>query len=157
MTTTDSISFTATLTPLEGPMFTAAVWIPAPISEMFRKQKGAVRVLCSIKGEAEFPCALNPRGEEYMIIVSKELMKRHKLSDTDHFLVAIRPDPDDGLRMPEELQEVLEQDAWGSRLFEALLPGRKRGYIYYVRSAKSVDTRIKRAFEIVEKLKVTKR
>jgi uncharacterized protein YdeI (YjbR/CyaY-like superfamily) len=92
-----------------------------------------------------------------MIIASKELIKRHTLTASEDFQVSIRRDPENGLLLPEEFQEVLNQDDWGKRLFEALLPGQKRGYIYYVRSAKSVDTRIKRAFEIIEKLKIIKR
>jgi hypothetical protein len=138
-------------------MFTHSIRIPAEVASTFRTAKGAIRVLCAVEGNAEFPCALNPRGNEYIIIVSKAFIKQHKLAGLQNFQISIRPDPDNGLRMPEELREVLDQDEWGSRLFGALLPGRKRGYIYYVRSAKSIDTRIKRAFEIVEKLKTTKR
>jgi hypothetical protein len=156
MITHEPIQFTAELSWLEGPMFTHSIRIPPEIRDRFRTTKGAIRVLCSIEGSTEFPCALNPRGHEYIIIVSKAFIKQHKLAGVSSFQVSIRPDPDNGLLLPEELQEVLDQDEWGSRLFEALLPGRKRGYIYYVRSAKTVDTRIKRAFEIVQKLKTTK-
>jgi hypothetical protein len=145
--------FTATLTELEGPMFYAAIHIPLHLTAFFRKTKGAIRVLCSINGKEEFPCALNPRGNEYLIIVSKALIRQHTLAPGVTFKVAIRLDPDKGLLMPEELQEVLNQDEWGNTLFEALTPGRKRGYIYYIRTAKTVDTRLKRSFEIVEKLK----
>jgi hypothetical protein len=113
--------------------------------------------LCSIEGKNEFPCALNPRKEEYIIIVSKALKKEHKLISSKPFRVSIRIDPENGLLLPEELEEVLNQDQWGKRLFEALLPGRKRGYIYYVRNAKSIDTRIKRSLEIILKLKVGNR
>ncbi|QHT71321.1 YdeI/OmpD-associated family protein [Rhodocytophaga rosea] len=157
MTTSEPIRFTAELSLLDGPMFTHAIRIPPDIGELFRTAKGAIRVLCSIGRKDEFPCALNPRGDEYIIIVSKALIRQHKLAGLQNFEVSIRTDPDNGLLLPEEFQEVLDQDEWGKRLFEALLPGHKRGYIYYVRSAKSVDTRIKRAFEIVEKLKTTKR
>lgn len=156
MTNDESIQFTGQLSWLDGPMFTHSIRIPEDVGTTFRTGKGAIRVLCSIEGSTEFPCALNPRGNEYIIIVSKAFIKQHKLAGVSHFQVSIRPDPDNGLLLPEELQEVLDQDEWGSRLFNALLPGRKRGYIYYVRSAKTVDTRIKWAFEIVQKLKTSK-
>lgn len=151
------VHFMATLTEQESPMFTSSILLPARVAEQFRTPKGAIRVLCSIEQAEEFPCALNPRGNDYIIIVSKALIKKHKLMYGNPFKVAIRPDPENGLLLPEELQEVLAQDDWGSSLFNTLLPGRQRGYIHYVRSAKTVDTRIKRALEIVEKLKRTPR
>jgi hypothetical protein len=149
------VTFTATLADLDKPMFPAAIRIPAGVADQFRQPKGAIRVLCSINHTAEFPCALNPRGDQYLIIASKALIRKHKLANGHPFTVTIRPDPDNGLLLPEELQEVLEQDTWGKAVFNGLLPGMQRSYIYYVRSAKSMDTRIKRSFEIVEKLKRT--
>lgn len=147
----------ATLTEQESPMFTSSILLPDQAAEQFRTPKGAIRVLCSIEQAEEFPCALNPRGNDYIIIVSKALIKKHKLTYDNPFKVAIRLDPENGLLLPEELQEVLAQDDWGNSLFNKLLPGRQRGYIHYVRSAKTVDTRIKRALEIIEKLKHTSR
>ena len=58
-----------------------------------------------------------------------------------------------GLPMPEELQEVLNQDDEGNRLFEALTNGRQRTILYYVAKAKDVDRRIHAALVIVEHLK----
>lgn len=153
MTIEAPVVFNATLTDPEGPMFSAAICIPIHVAALFRKKKGAIRILCAINGKKEFPCALNPRGNEYFIIVSKALMRECSLTEGLSFEVAIRIDPDNGLLLPEELQEVLNQDEWGSTLFEALQPGQKRGYIHYVRTAKTMDTRIKRSLEIIEKLK----
>jgi hypothetical protein len=147
------VVFTATLTDPQEPMFSAAIRIPIPVAALFRNKKGAIRILCSIRGEAEFPCALNPRGNEYFIIISKALIRQHLLTEGLPFEVAIRIDPDNGLLLPEELREVLNQDEWGHTLFEALQPGQRRGYIHYVRTAKTMDTRIKRSLEIIGKLK----
>jgi hypothetical protein len=147
------VIFTATLTEAEGPMFSYQIYIPKDVAEVFRQPKGAVRVLCSIKNAEEFPCALNPRGNDYIIIASKALVKKHRLENAVPFKVSLRSDPNDGLLLPEELLEVLLQDEFGNQVFEALLPGRKRGLIYYIRTGKSVDTRIKRSLEIIEKLK----
>lgn len=129
------------------------IHVPEEVAARFRQAKGPVRILCSIEGQEEFPCALNPRGNNYVIIASKELIRQHRLKPDVSFSVSIRKDLNDGLLLPEELLEVLNQDEWGSQIFDNLLPGRKRGYIYYIRQAKSIDTRIKRAIEIIEKLK----
>ncbi len=110
MSTEEPIPFTATLTELEGPMFGAAIRIPTQVAEIFRKSKGAIRILCSIEGQAEFPCALNPRADDYIIIVSKALKKQHKLISERTFRISIRLDPQNGLLLPEELEEVLNQD-----------------------------------------------
>ncbi len=147
------VTFSACLSSVEGPMLHHVIIVPADVSAVFRQAKGAVRILCAINGKAEFPCALNPRGIDYVIMASKQLIREHRLQESIPFKVTIRKDIHNGLQMPEELAEVLCDDAYGSELFEALLPGHKRGLIYYIRSAKSMDTRIKRSLELVEKIK----
>ncbi len=146
-------AFTASLSPAEGPMIHHLIIVPEEVSAMYRKDKGAVRILCSVEGMEEFPCALNPRGEDYVIMASKQLIRKHHLKEGIPFKVSIRPDLNDGLELPEEFLEVLNQDGHANQLFEALLPGLKRSLLYYIRSAKSTDTRIKRSFQIAEKLK----
>lgn len=150
-------SFRASISHSGNKMALNEIIVPAALAAAFNARKGAVRILCSIEGMEEFPCALNPRkGGGYVIIASKQLIKSHKLENKTDFEVKIRPDLHEGLALPEEFSEVLIQDEWGSQLFDELLPGRKRGLIHYVRSAKSVDTRIRRSFEIVGKLKQEK-
>ncbi|KAA8483113.1 uncharacterized protein DUF1905 [Arcticibacter tournemirensis] len=148
-----SVTFTATLSPVEGPMIHHVIIVPQEVSATFRKEKGAVRVLCSVEGKEEFPCALNPRGEEYVIMASKQLIRKHRLNEGVPFSVSVRSDLNDGLELPEEFVEVLNQDEYASQCFEALLPGLKRSLLYYIRSAKSTDTRIKRSLQIAEKAK----
>ncbi len=48
------------------------------------------------------------------------------------------PDP------PEELTETLSRDAELKSAFESLTPGRKRGYIYFISSARQAKTRLSR-------------
>lgn len=146
-------SFSACLSPVEGPMIHHLIIVPREVSAKFRKDKGAVRILCSIEGKEEFPCALNPREGEYVIMASKQLIRKHRLKEGVPFSVSIRPDLNDGLELPEEFLEVLSQDDFANQCFEALLPGLKRSLLYYIRSAKSTDTRIKRSLQIAEKVK----
>ena len=127
--------------------------IPNEVAENFVNGKGAPRIMCSVKGNPEFPCALNPRHGRYVIIASKQLIKKNKLLADVPFEISIRHDPENGLRQPEELEAVLDQDEAASRAFSGLNDGYKRGYIYYINQAKSIDSRIKRALEIVNKLK----
>lgn len=58
-----------------------------------------------------------------------------------------------GLPMPEEMQEVLDSDEEGNRLFHALTPGKQRTLLYIAGFPKTSDKRISRAIVIVEHLK----
>lgn len=130
------------------------ITVPYSVVEQFENPKGIIRVICSIKEREEFPCALNPRKDgEHIIIASKALIKKHRIIEGEEFAIRVRKDEAEGLAAPEELIEAFALDDWGLQLFEKLLPGKQRGLIYYIRSAKSIDTRIKRSFEIIEKLK----
>lgn len=147
------LSFNARLESIEGPMAHHVIVVPAEIAKQFVSGKGAVRILCAIGDTAEFHCALNPRHGEHVIIASKQLIKAHKLLTGMPFRMSIRIDPHNGLALPEELSEVFNQDEFACEVYQALPDGEKRGLIYYIRQAKSMDTRIKRSLEMMEKLK----
>ncbi len=147
------VTFPVVLEPIDEKMVHHLIVVPVEIVKGFLKRKGAPRIFCSVKGSPEFACALNPRHGRYVIIASKQLIKKHKLLVDVPFEISIRHDPDNGLGRPEELDEVLMQDEAASKAFTALNDGHKRGYIYYVNQAKSIDSRIKRSLEIVEKIK----
>ena len=55
--------------------------------------------------------------------------------------------------LPEELIEVLAQDEEGKREWQALKPGMQRSLAYYVNGVKNIDSRIRRAISLIEKLK----
>ncbi|MDP3470189.1 MAG: YdeI/OmpD-associated family protein [Daejeonella sp.] len=148
-----NVYFTAHLEDVEGPMVHHVLIIPDEIAEKFISGKGSVRILCRIEDTTEFPCALLPRHGRYVIIASLKLIKENNLSVGTAFNISIRPDPGNGLDLPEEFIEVLAQDEFAYKAFIALKDGEKRGYLYYIRQAKSIETRIKRSFEIAEKLK----
>lgn len=149
----ESVTFSVILEPLEEKMIHHLIEVPDEIAKKFVKGKGAPRIFCSVKGNTEFPCAINPRHGRYVIIASKQLIRAHKLSPAVPFEITIRHDPENGLGLPEVLAEVLEQDDNGHHAFYALNDGHKRGLIYYINQAKSIDTRIKRSLDIVEKIK----
>lgn len=154
MTIFNPVIFTAHLEPVKGPMVHHVIIVPDEIAGNFIKERGPARILCAIKNKAGFHCALMPRHGRYVIIASKELIKVHKLQIGTPFDISIQTDPHNGLELPEELSEVLEQDEFGYKVYMDLPDGEKRGFIYYIRQAKSIDTRIKRCIEILEKIKL---
>ena len=150
----EPVTLTVILESLNEKMVHHLIVVPNQIAEHFVNGKGAPRIICSVKGNPEFPCALNPRHGRYVIIASKQLIKKNKLLADVPFEISIRHDPENGLRQPEELEAVLDQDEIAYQAFVGLNDGYKRGYIYYVNQAKSVDSKIKRALEIAAKIKV---
>lgn len=149
----ERVSLNVVLEPLDEKMVHHLIVVPDEIAKQFVNGKGAPRILCSVEGSAEFPCALNPRHGRHVIIASQQLIKKNKLSLDRPFSIVIRHDPHNGLGLPEELAEVLEQDEVASKAYDALNDGHKRGLIHYINQAKSVDSRVKRSIEIMEKMK----
>lgn len=149
----EKISFNVVLEPLDEKMIHHLIVVPDVIAKKFIDGKGAPRIFCSVEGDTEFPCALNPRHGRYVIIASKQLIKKNKLAVEIPFKISIRKDPYNGLGLPEELAEVLDQDLTACKAYNALNNGHKRGLIHYINQAKSVDSRIKRSLEIMEKMK----
>lgn len=153
MSRNEQVSFCVELEPVEGPMVHHVIVVPEEIAMKFMQGKGSLRILCAVKDAEEFHCALSPRNGKHVIIASKQLIKKNNLLPGKPFKISVRIDPDNGLSLPEELSAVLEQDEFASEVFGALLDGQKRGFIYYIRQARSVDTRIKRCLELMEKIK----
>jgi hypothetical protein len=112
------------------------------------------RIVCTMNGGEGFQCALLPWGELFYIIVNKK--KRDVLGivagDTVD-VVLVKDESKYGLPMPEEFQEVLNQDPDGDNLFHALSEGKQRSILYQLSKPKDIDVRIHQALLIVDHLK----
>lgn len=64
----------------------------------------------------------------------------------------LKVEPRGELELPEELSEILAVDAELSEAFDALTPGRQRGYAIHVSGAKQAATRISRIEKCREKI-----
>lgn len=112
------------------------------------------RVVCSINSGEAFQCALLPWGELFYIIVNKK--KRDEVGVVAGDMVSVVLVKDEskyGLPMPEEFEEVLNQDAEGDRMFHGLTAGKQRSILYLISKPKDIDIRIHQALLIVEHLK----
>lgn len=124
------------------------------IVEKFAFEGKSKRVLCSIKGTDPFPCALMPWGDFFYIMINKD--RRTKLGLEVGDLVEIELEKDEskyGMPMPEELQEVLNQDPEGDKLFHGLTAGKQRSMMYYIGKIKDIDKRIHASLIFLEHLK----
>lgn len=112
------------------------------------------RVVCTLNGKERFQCALMPSGGEFFIMVNKEIRTRLQIVSGDAVDVTLRLDESKyGMAMPEELEEVLKQDAKGDRFFHELTAGKRRSLMWIVSKGKDVDTRIHRALVVTEHLR----
>ena len=91
-------------------------------------------------------------GSRYFM-VSAQLRRQAKLGSGDPVKVKFWVVDPDVVDLPEELQAVLEQDIEALKKWNAFTKGLQRGLAHYVNSVKNVDSRIKRALEIMEKAK----
>jgi Domain of unknown function (DUF1905)/Bacteriocin-protection, YdeI or OmpD-Associated len=112
------------------------------------------RVLCSIKGAEPFACALMPWGDIFYIMVNKLRRTELGLNVGDNVDVILEKDESKyGMPMPEELQEVLNQDPEGNKLFHLLTAGKQRSMMWFIGKVKDIDKRIHTALIFVEHLK----
>lgn len=99
--------------------------------------------------------ALQLRKDGYAILMlSKAVLKGWKMEVGMKVEVLLKPDTSEfGMAFPEEFQIVLEQDPDADAAFRRRKPGTQRNVLYYIDSAKTEETRIKRALEMAERLK----
>src|SRR5688572_20719695 len=117
--------------------------ITGKIGEKFEKKDGSRRVVCTINGTESFQCALLPSDGDFVIVVNKVKRTKLGIGDGDGIDVELKVDDSKyGLPMPEELQEVLNQDPEGDKLFHALTPGKQRSLLYFIGKVKDIDRRI---------------
>ena len=152
--TSKRVKFKTTVTKSTGESGWHYLPVKGNIVKKFGFEGKFKRVVCTINGSLSFQCALMPWGEIFYIIVNKEKRDSVGIEGGDVVNVELVKDESKyGLPMPEEFQEVLNQDADGDRLFHELSPGKQRSLIYMVSNIKNIDKRIQIALIILEHLK----
>ena len=128
--------------------------VPPIYADMFKTDNCSRRVVCVLNESMTLHAAIMPHGKGWVISMNKTNLKKLGLKVGSPVQVNMRQDTSEfGLPMPEELSEVLEQDALAKGYFDALTAGKKRSLIHIVGGVKNVDKRIERALMIAEKLK----
>ncbi len=127
--------------------------IPLEIAEQLIEGKNR-RVICSINNLHTMQAALMPDKGNWFILINKPLCKKLALALGEKVTLTLSKDRSDyGMEMPEELQELLAQDAEFEKHFEKLTKGKQRSLIYIVAKVKSTQSRINKALAIAEHLK----
>ena len=129
------------------------VRVPAEVHAAYR-DTGLHRIVGTING-LPYRLALISDGEggSFIIFSMAKYLKKAGAKEGSKVQITLSPDPEPAeYPMPEELAEVLVQTEGAEELFFALTLGRQRGLAGFVADAKSVEVRLKRAFEMVRRL-----
>ena len=112
------------------------------------------RLLCTIKS-VTWQCGLVALGKgKGYISLNKKLIKQLDIKEGDTLTASLKKDESKyGMKMPEELKELLNQDQEGNKRYHALVPGKQRYIIYYIQQVKSSQLRVERAIMLIENLK----
>ena len=151
----NEVYFEATLDrlPKKGGEF--YIMVPDEIAAVFVEGRKPARVRCLLNGAVDFQCAIRPKGGGgFYINIGTPIRQEGKFVLGQKLSAQLREDDSEfGRDVPEELQELLEIDEEGKRLFYESLPSHQRGIIYYVAGAKSVQVRVDRAIMMINRLK----
>jgi hypothetical protein len=145
----DYVEFTGRIETLDwGTSTYTIVRLPDEVAARFAAE-GARRVEGEIN---EVPVNLAPTrapviGETFLW-TGRSLLDRIGLAPGDEVEVRLRKAPDDEVETPEDLAAALRA-AGASHLWEALTPGRRRGMIYQIGTAKTQATRDRRIAKLI--------
>lgn len=111
-----------------------------------------LRIEAEVEGIPLHGAWLSSPGRGHYLMISPALMKEAGLGLGDEVTVRFRPEVEDVVRLPEELERALSTNARRRSLWQALTPGRQRGLSYFVSNAKGAATREKRVTVVFDEL-----
>lgn len=117
--------------------------------------KANTRLIINAGGKDYRLAAISNGEGQFFIHLSQSMRRETGIKDSlrpFEFKVNLDPNPTD-IGLPEEFEVALDQDEEALEVFNSLKPGMQRSLCHYVNSAKRIDTRIKRALELAEKLR----
>ena len=114
-----------------------------------------IRLICTVNKKVSFSCGLMALGDglAYISIHSKRIKDAGTGVGEEVSVSLVMDDSKYGMEMPEELQEILEQDEVARLRFEKITPGKQRNIIRFVSSVKNSQLRIDRAWKLLTNLK----
>ncbi|MEL7499995.1 MAG: YdeI/OmpD-associated family protein [Planctomycetota bacterium] len=97
-----------------------------------------------------FENAWQPSGGKHFLIISKKKMKQCGLKVGDPLWVDFEVMDQDFVQLPPELERAVFARARLEKKWKELTPGKKRGFAFWVDSAKRPQTRQQRVDDVVE-------
>lgn len=146
-------TFKSTLARLDSSVWGLYFDIPKEVSDAFL-EKGVKRFVYNLGGQKVIHRAMLPHGDGlYFLYVNKALMKEFRWPIGTELEITMKEDTSEfGMEMPEEFEEALMAFPDAAEYFNNLTPGKQRTLIYMVAKPKRVETKVKKAIQIVEYL-----
>ncbi len=143
--------FTAPLSEITELLVHTVIYLPDNVMKKLPQKR--VRVKGKMNG-SPFSLAVQYRksGKSFFM-VSAPLRRAAKIKPGDKVVVEFSLVDPEKVELPEELEAVLAQDDEGMREWSKITPGLQRSLAHYVFSVKNVDSRIKRALFLINKVK----
>jgi hypothetical protein len=147
-------TFKAKLCTMESPLWNLHIPVPDKIYQEFKKA-GIKRVVVRYKEMVERPAAFMGKGDgSFFLMINKAEAKKLKLEIGESVDVSIEKDKSKyGMPMPEEMQELMDQDPEANKHFHALTPGVQRSLLYILGKPKQSQKRLEKAIILCEYLK----
>lgn len=127
--------------------------VPAEITDAVRAHK-AGRYVITINDAVTWHCGLLPTGDQrWFVAVSQEKIAaaQTKLGGWVH-VDLVTDHSKYGMAVPQDLQDCLNDDPEFVKRFDAMLPGKRRGRIHHIASAKTGATVAKRIAKLMTDL-----
>lgn len=148
-----SFEFPAPILKREAIMSYHYLPVPSDIAESLVKS-GTKRVIATINGVEENRGIQVTSKGEYYLVFGLQVLKRVRARPGDVVIASLKSDPHPTIiEVPEELEEVLNQDHEAGERFYGMTPSKRRAIGMFVTQAKRTETRIKRALEMAYKLR----
>lgn len=123
------------------------------LAEEFRAA-GHRRVQLSLNGVSSRRALQRHADGGGFIFLGRDYLAECGLRLGDTARVELSPDPSpDAVDLPAELEIALAQDAAAAASWARLTPGAQRGFIHRIATAKREETRARRAWEVIDRLK----
>jgi hypothetical protein len=143
--------FIAPLSEITELLVHTVVYIPESVMKKLPQKRVRVK---GTMNDTQFSLAVQYRKSGLsFFMVSAPLRRAAKIKPGSQVRVEFSLVDSDKVDLPEELEAVLAQDDDGMNAWKKLTPGLQRSLAHYVFSVKNVDSRIKRALFLVEKVK----
>jgi uncharacterized protein YdeI (YjbR/CyaY-like superfamily) len=148
-----TFQFFASIEQLDIGLVQHCIVVPPEILDQLQS-KGRIRVKGQMN-EVAFALAIQSKknGVRYFA-VSRDLKKKINAATGEKIRIQFQLADLEELDMPEEMSVLLEQDEEAMALWNTFTTGAKRGLLHYIGSGKSVETRIKRSIEVMNKAKM---
>ncbi|TNE78834.1 MAG: hypothetical protein EP332_13070 [Bacteroidetes bacterium] len=117
--------------------------------------KGLTRIVMHLPNGEALQRAVRPnKVGQYFITITNAYQKKLGWQHGMEVTVQLEADTSEyQMNSCEEFEEVMAQDPEAKDAFDALTPGKRRGLLHHISSAKSSQVRINRALNIAERVK----